>query len=126
TYSFSRLWFLSCFSTTAVRCGTRENASSTGCSLRPFTLHQENGQDRLWSHRSSLPSPVLLHPGTGLHGSGLGARVHGCGADRRSICLRLHRGFVVAKARSWAQGSWCPRQRKTPSALCGNEGHRFL
>jgi hypothetical protein len=24
------------------------------------------------------------------------------------------------------QGSWCPRQRKTPPALCGNDGHRSL
>ena len=37
TYLRFRIWFLSCCST-GVRCGTRENASSTGCSLRPFTL----------------------------------------------------------------------------------------
>jgi apolipoprotein N-acyltransferase len=37
-----------------------------------------------------------------------------------------YRGFMVAKAWFWAQGSWCPRQRKTPSALCGNDGHRSL
>jgi len=42
----------------------------------------------LWSYCSSLPSPVLLRPGTGLHGSGRGARVPGCGADQRSICPR--------------------------------------
>src|SRR5208283_2936514 len=63
-------------------CGTRENVSTAGCNSRPFTLHQENGQDRLWSYCGSLPSPVLLRPGTGLHGSGPGTRVRGCGADR--------------------------------------------
>ena len=43
-----------------------------------------------------------------------------------SICPRLHRGFMVAKAWFWAQGSWCPRLRKTPAALYENDGHRSL
>lgn len=61
----SRLWFLSCcFSPTGASCGTRENVSTTGCNFRPFTLHQENGQDILWSYCSGLPSPLLLRPGT--------------------------------------------------------------
>jgi len=120
------VWLPPCCFTTGVSGGTRENVSTAGCNFRPFTLHQENGQGMRWCYCSSLPSPVLLRPGTGLHGSGRGARVRGCGADRRSMCPRLHRGFMVAKGWFWAQGSWCPRQRKTPAALCENDDHRSL
>ena len=35
-------------------------------------------------------------------------------------------GALWLRKLGWAQGSWCPRQRKTPAALCGNDGHRSL
>jgi hypothetical protein len=85
---FYCVWFPPCCFTTGVSCGTRENVWSTGGSSRPIRPHEENGQNMRWCYCRSAPSAVLLRAGTALHGSGLGARVRGGGADRRSMCPR--------------------------------------
>ncbi len=102
-----------CFSESNARPKTQREVSEPGPPPRAGSI--------LWH----TPKHTVHYPDTA-RSSGPGARVRGCGADRRSICPRLHRGFMVAKAWFWAQGSWGPRQRKTPAALCENDDHRSL